>query len=335
VVSSTREMPRKEYAGLDISSMLASGPVLLPTMPSDGLPMDKTFLQFPQNGCLSSAKNPMEWQSQSEVSTVPTSGVSETPTSEASLPPGLEDQIPIPKFLTSAERKALVEGARQIPVKTAPLLQVSQPSLAVEESPKNTPPGFEGKATLILSASTSPKSSSAQQLHPESSEDISPDHAEPKKINNAIASFPAARLAIESPEPMYILPQIAFTTQVTPHGEDTRPAKRKEQDLDSADDNTKDSVDDPQVLRIAKGLGVLSLGSLHHSTGRCQPCRFFKYEDAHSCQNGTACLFCHVCSPREWRARKKRDKTWKRMVARQHNETVLNRPAQSHSMKPL
>jgi hypothetical protein len=274
VVSSILEMPREEYPGLDIASMLASGSVPLPTMPADGMLMDQTFIQFPQNRCLSSAKNPMEWQSQSEVSTAPTSGVSETPTSEVSAPPGLEDQIPIPIFLT-------------------------------------------------------------RQVHSESFKGRSPDHVESEKISNAIALCQAARQGIASPEPMYIVPQIAFMTPATPTGEDARPAKIERQDLDSADDHQKDSVDIPQVLCIVEGHGILSVGSLDHSTGTCKPCAFFRSNDANSCQNGTACLFCHTCPPTESKARKKRAQRWRNLVAHQHNATVLERTARNPSMKSL
>lgn len=50
-------------------------------------------------------------------------------------------------------------------------------------------------------------------------------------------------------------------------------------------------------------LSALSVGSLKHGSKRCKPCAFV-HTDA-GCANGTACIFCHACSPGEKRRRQK------------------------------
>merc|ERR1719161_2506787 len=94
--------------------------------------MEKSFFQdcwFPV------AENPTDWQSQSGVSTVPTSEVTETPESGVSVPPGLEYHIPVPPGFED-----------EIPVcskSVEPKADVAGASLVVEESPKSMPPGLE------------------------------------------------------------------------------------------------------------------------------------------------------------------------------------------------
>jgi len=50
-------------------------------------------------------------------------------------------------------------------------------------------------------------------------------------------------------------------------------------------------------------LAALSVGSAKHGSHRCKPCAFI-HTDA-GCANGTACPFCHACSPGEKRRRQK------------------------------
>lgn len=47
---------------------------------------------------------------------------------------------------------------------------------------------------------------------------------------------------------------------------------------------------------------MLSLGSAGHAAGRCKPCAFFHTV---GCENGVACIFCHLCEAGEKRARRK------------------------------
>mmetsp|Transcript_43218 Transcript_43218/g.78640 ORF Transcript_43218/g.78640 Transcript_43218/m.78640 type:complete len:254 (+) Transcript_43218:117-878(+) len=44
-----------------------------------------------------------------------------------------------------------------------------------------------------------------------------------------------------------------------------------------------------------------SVGSRFHDSGRCKPCAFFHTK---GCVSGSACLFCHLCPPREVQRRK-------------------------------
>jgi len=50
-------------------------------------------------------------------------------------------------------------------------------------------------------------------------------------------------------------------------------------------------------------LAALSVGSVKHASRRCKPCAFI-HTDA-GCANGTACPFCHACSPGEKKRRQK------------------------------
>lgn len=50
-------------------------------------------------------------------------------------------------------------------------------------------------------------------------------------------------------------------------------------------------------------LGVPTIGSAQHQTGRCKPCAFAWKEGG--CQSGTACEFCHLCPPGEKQRRKR------------------------------
>eukprot|EP00746_Dinoflagellata_sp_MGD_P116215 gnl/MRDRNA2_/MRDRNA2_52109_c0_seq1.p1 gnl/MRDRNA2_/MRDRNA2_52109_c0~~gnl/MRDRNA2_/MRDRNA2_52109_c0_seq1.p1 ORF type:complete len:138 (+),score=13.94 gnl/MRDRNA2_/MRDRNA2_52109_c0_seq1:2-415(+) len=127
------------------------------------------------------------------------------------------------------------------------------------------------------------------------------------------------------PDPMYVVPPNGILTQVA---SDTRPAKGE--NLDSARRNQKGSVDDPQVLCIAEGLQILSIGSLDHGTGRCKPCGFMN-RSTNRCQSGAACLFCHMCPPRERQTRKANFKKWNKLVAHQENAKLRNRHAENSS----
>jgi len=53
-------------------------------------------------------------------------------------------------------------------------------------------------------------------------------------------------------------------------------------------------------------LAAFSVGSAKHASGRCKPCAHV-YTDR-GCANGTACSFCHACSPGEKRRRQKAKK---------------------------
>lgn len=66
------------------------------------------------------------------------------------------------------------------------------------------------------------------------------------------------------------------------------------------------------VLNLSDGLETLSVGSMKHARGCCQPCAFF-HTNQRGCVNGRDCAFCHLCTPDELRRWKK----WKRMVANQ------------------
>jgi len=50
-------------------------------------------------------------------------------------------------------------------------------------------------------------------------------------------------------------------------------------------------------------LAALSVGSVKHASRRCKPCAFIHTDSG--CANGTACPFCHACSPGEKRRREK------------------------------
>lgn len=54
-----------------------------------------------------------------------------------------------------------------------------------------------------------------------------------------------------------------------------------------------------QLLELATS----SMGSVKHDSRRCKPCAFV-HTDA-GCANGTACRFCHACSPGEKKRRQK------------------------------
>jgi len=55
------------------------------------------------------------------------------------------------------------------------------------------------------------------------------------------------------------------------------------------------------VKPIAGDTSLPSVGSRFHDSGRCKPCAFFHTK---GCVSGSACLFCHLCPPREVQRRK-------------------------------
>lgn len=50
------------------------------------------------------------------------------------------------------------------------------------------------------------------------------------------------------------------------------------------------------------GATLPSVGSLYHRSARCKPCAFFHTK---GCENGSSCLFCHLCPPHEKQRRKR------------------------------
>lgn len=200
---------------------------------------------------------------------------------------------------------------------TSTMPQASQPSSAVEE-----PPGLEGMATpvSVLSASLSPKALRSGKTSPvpvpkcgkESPKGPPPGLlAGPKSVPCIGNAYPANA----SSGPKYIMTKAVSLAQAAQLAQDRRPKEA-----------SGEESEDPQVLRLAEGLGMTSMGSKDHDTGRCKPCGFL-YKDANGCQNGADCPFCHMCPPGEIRRRKKEKTQWRRMVARQDNTSVLQRLA--------
>merc|ERR1712224_671085 len=73
----------------------------------------------------------------------------------------------------------------------------------------------------------------------------------------------------------------------------------------SADDNrsgNEDGNSEPsdakarKVLNLSEELGMSSVGSVDHGSGKCKPCAFF-HSDPQGCANGRECMFCHMCPP--------------------------------------
>lgn len=76
--------------------------------------------------------------------------------------------------------------------------------------------------------------------------------------------------------------------------------------------------DTSATLRISltDTLGLWSVGSAAHESGTCKPCAFlWKDLSKPGCQNGTGCVFCHLCPPGEVKKRKKQ-KMFMRKVAK-------------------
>lgn len=71
-------------------------------------------------------------------------------------------------------------------------------------------------------------------------------------------------------------------------------------DIDDQLDVIEDQKADLSVVHTTSD--EPSVGSAQHRSGRCKPCAFFHTK---GCQNGKACLFCHLCPPGE-KARRKR-----------------------------
>jgi len=71
-----------------------------------------------------------------------------------------------------------------------------------------------------------------------------------------------------------------------------------------------------QGLTAQSDLDLLpSIGSAYHYSGRCKPCVFFHC--ANGCENGHACLHCHLCAPGEKKRRRKQVKQLAKYLAPQ------------------
>merc|ERR1711907_760815 len=76
--------------------------------------------------------------------------------------------------------------------------------------------------------------------------------------------------------------------------------------------------DTSATLRISltDTLGLWSVGSAAHESGTCKPCAFLWNDITKpGCQNGQACVFCHLCPPGEVKKRKK-EKMFMRKLAK-------------------
>lgn len=60
----------------------------------------------------------------------------------------------------------------------------------------------------------------------------------------------------------------------------------------------------PPAVPAPGTLDLPSVGSQGHGTGICKPCAFFHTK---GCENGPACMFCHLCGPEE-KKRRRREK---------------------------
>jgi len=92
------------------------------------------------------------------------------------------------------------------------------------------------------------------------------------------------------------------------------------------------AVDVPESFQVSwvshmqpMELAALSVGSARHASRRCKPCAFI-HTDA-GCANGTACPFCHACSPGEKRRRQK--------VKAQHRKRRLQQQRQATERKEM
>lgn len=85
-----------------------------------------------------------------------------------------------------------------------------------------------------------------------------------------------------------------------------------------SDDEGENQKDMSGSLKISltDTLGLWSVGSADHETGTCKPCAFlWKDPQQPGCQNGSECVFCHLCPPGEVKRRKKQ-KMFMRKVAK-------------------
>merc|ERR1711907_791227 len=86
-----------------------------------------------------------------------------------------------------------------------------------------------------------------------------------------------------------------------------------------SDDEAEPAVQDTSAtlkISLTDTLGLWSIGSAAHDIGTCKPCAFlWKDLNRPGCQNGTECVFCHLCPPGEVKRRKKQ-KMFMRKVAK-------------------
>jgi hypothetical protein len=85
-----------------------------------------------------------------------------------------------------------------------------------------------------------------------------------------------------------------------------------------SDDEADVERDNSATLKISltDQLGLWSIGSSAHEMGTCKPCAFlWKDPQQPGCQNGSDCVFCHLCPPGEVKRRKKQ-KMFMRKVAK-------------------
>jgi len=85
-----------------------------------------------------------------------------------------------------------------------------------------------------------------------------------------------------------------------------------------SDDEDDAGKDTSATLKISltSTLGLWSIGSADHESGTCKPCAFlWKDLKKPGCQNGSDCVFCHLCPPGEVKKRKKQ-KMFMRKVAK-------------------
>jgi hypothetical protein len=92
-------------------------------------------------------------------------------------------------------------------------------------------------------------------------------------------------------------------------------------DLEKLVEQSTSMVVPPPPPPIAFPLPVLSVGSVGHACGLCQPCEFFHKQ---RCVAGASCKFCHLCGPEEPKARRKAKKMVKRMHRLQQEAQLLS-----------
>lgn len=68
---------------------------------------------------------------------------------------------------------------------------------------------------------------------------------------------------------------------------------------DKSDDGEEDGVLSPEEVAAARA----AMEHAHYA-GCCKPCQYFAFK-GDSCRKGDSCLFCHLCTPEEVRARRK------------------------------
>lgn len=84
----------------------------------------------------------------------------------------------------------------------------------------------------------------------------------------------------------------------------------------------------PRVLMLAEALQgpvlgspeLPTMGSAGHHTNTCKPCAFFYTK---GCENGTQCVFCHLCPPDEKRRRQKEKQEAFREMRKQRRQVRL------------